>query len=451
MGGNFHPGGNQRCLVMLMFERETFLSILYGAGTPLTLKTANAVPAKPLDSERIQAQLELKDRALSASAEGITIADANLPDQPLIYANAGFERLTGYAVGDVLGRNCRFLQGPGTDAAAVDTLRSAIREKREVTVQLRNYRKDGSPFWNRLSITPVLNALGAVTHFIGVQSDVTMEMEAREALRTANERLKTASREMKRDLDAAAELQQALLPAEMPKCPGMTFAYRFRPCTEVGGDSLNVLSLDDSHVALYVLDVSGHGVKAALLSVTLTHMLSAVPDRSFLYQPRTDSSTGFRLTPPAELASHLNRHFLSGPQAPVFFTMIYGILDTNTGEFRYAAAGHLGPIHLNRHSGHGIGKTGGMPVGLLASATYEEHTVRLSPGDRLYLCSDGILEAENRAEEEFGLARLLETLETSRDSTLGESLSSVMNRVEEWSKPAGATDDASMLAMERLS
>jgi PAS domain S-box-containing protein len=77
----------------------------------MTLTTTKAAPAKRLDSQRVQAQLELKDRALAASAEGITIADARLPDNPLIYANAGFERLTGYSVAEVLGRNCRFLQG----------------------------------------------------------------------------------------------------------------------------------------------------------------------------------------------------------------------------------------------------------------------------------------------------------------------------------------------------
>ena len=83
--------------------------------------------ARLLDQQEAQAQLELKDRALAACAEGITIADARLPDQPLIYINAGFERLTGYPVAEVLGRNCRFLQGPGTDPATVATLREAGR------------------------------------------------------------------------------------------------------------------------------------------------------------------------------------------------------------------------------------------------------------------------------------------------------------------------------------
>jgi len=414
----------------------------------MTPTTAKAPPAKRLDSERARAQLELKDRALAASAEGITIADASLPDNPLIYANAGFERLTGYSVADVLGRNCRFLQGPGTNPATVDTLRTAIREKREITVQLLNYHKDGTPFWNRLSITPVQDASGAVTHFIGVQSDVTAEKQAKDALQKANERLEAASQAMKRDLEAAADLQHALLPVELPKFPGMNFAYRFRPCSDVGGDSLNVLPLDDRHVALYILDVSGHGVAAALLSVTLTHMLSVVPDRSFLYQAATDNTRKYCIAPPAKVVSRLNTHFLSNPSVSRFFTMVYGILDKETGEFRYVAAGHLGPVHLSRYS-RDIGKTGGIPVGLLASATYEEHTVTLSKGDRLYLCTDGIMEAENSAEEQFGVERLVETFDATRNSTLGESLAAVTERVERWSAPVGVSDDVSMLAVER--
>jgi PAS domain S-box-containing protein len=204
-----------------------------------------------LDIEQAQAQLELKDRALAASAEGITIADARLPDKPLIYANAGFERLTGYSVAEVLGRNCRFLQGPATDLATVDALRTAIGQQREVTVQLLNYRKDGTPFWNRLSITPVQDSSGAVTHFIGVQSDVTAEKEARDALQDTNQRLKAASEAMKRDLQAAAALQRALLPSELPSFAGLDLAYRVRPCSDVGGDSLNVIPLDEWHVAVY--------------------------------------------------------------------------------------------------------------------------------------------------------------------------------------------------------
>ena len=135
----------------------------------MRLKGAHATS---LERRRFKAQLQLKDRALAAAAEGIAIADARLPDNPLIYANAGFERLTGYSADEVMGRNCGFLQGAETDGETLGNLRAALREQREITVKLLNYRKDGTTFWNRLSITPVRDSSGAVTHFIAVQSDV---------------------------------------------------------------------------------------------------------------------------------------------------------------------------------------------------------------------------------------------------------------------------------------
>ena len=189
----------------------------------MTLTTTKAAPAKRLDSQRVQAQLELKDRALAASAEGITIADARLPDNPLIYANAGFERLTGYSVSDVLGRNCRFLQGGGTDPETVDALRTAIREKRPITVQLLNYKKDGTPFWNRLSITPVQDHSGVVTHFIGVQSDVTEEKQAKDALQNANERLEAANRAMQQGPTGSCRVAALSSAGRITQSPGNEF------------------------------------------------------------------------------------------------------------------------------------------------------------------------------------------------------------------------------------
>ena len=84
----------------------------------------------------------------------MTISDPSLPDNPLIYANNGFEELTGYSAEEVIGRNCRFLQGPDTDEKSTEIIREAIRNERACTVQILNYKKDGTPFWNRLSITP---------------------------------------------------------------------------------------------------------------------------------------------------------------------------------------------------------------------------------------------------------------------------------------------------------
>src|SRR5215203_4159735 len=148
-------------------------------------------------------QLALKDRALDVAAEGITIADARLPDRPLIYVNEGFERMTGYTADEVLGRNCRFLQGAFTHMNDVSAIRTALDAECPCVVELLNYRKDRTTFWNRLSVTPVRDASGVVTHFIGVQSDVTARRLAEEGLRRAKEA-------MEQDLRMAAKVQQAL-------------------------------------------------------------------------------------------------------------------------------------------------------------------------------------------------------------------------------------------------
>ncbi|HWR51562.1 MAG TPA: SpoIIE family protein phosphatase [Bryobacteraceae bacterium] len=407
-----------------------------------------ATRATNLERRRSKAQLQLKDRALAATAEGITIADARLPDIPLIYANAGFERLTGYSAAEVLGRNCRFLQGPETDEATLDSLRAAIRERREITVQLLNHRKDGTAFWNRLSITPVREPSGTVTHFIGVQSDVTVEKRAQDALQEANAQLEAASRSIKRDLDAAAAVQRSLLPAVLPEIPGIRFAWRFCPCQELAGDFLNVLPLDDHHVGLYILDVSGHGVAAALLSVTLSHVLSLVPDRSVLYQPIAETPGKYCLATPSAVLRRLNTQFRIGPRTSQYFTMIYGVLDARTREFRYVRAGHPRPLYVHAGGAPRILESGGLPVGLLPNASYEELTVKLEPGDRLYFATDGLTEAENTAGQEFGTARLLDAIARNRDRGLDESLGALESYVEHWCAPARPADDVAMLAIE---
>ena len=214
--------------------------------------------------------LALQDRALAVAAEGITIADARLPDRPLIYVNEGFLRLTGYTREEALGANCKFLQGEDPDQDTIETMRRAMQEGRDCTVEIRNLRKDGTPFWNRLSITPVRDDGGEVTHFIGIQSDVTKRREAEDRLRTINDQLR-------RDLQEAAIIQKAWLPEALPEVPGFEFAWKFRPCAELGGDGLNVLRLDEHRLGLYILDVCGHGVPAALLLASLYRWLSPPP------------------------------------------------------------------------------------------------------------------------------------------------------------------------------
>jgi two-component system cell cycle sensor histidine kinase/response regulator CckA len=129
--------------------------------------------------------LRLRDRAIRAVPQGIVITDACRPGNPIVYASPGFERMTGYTQAEALGKSPRFLQGPQTDPAAVAQLREAVRGGRPCSVEILNYRKDGTPFWNAVSVAPVRDDGGRITHWVGVKTDVTERLRLEEQLRQA--------------------------------------------------------------------------------------------------------------------------------------------------------------------------------------------------------------------------------------------------------------------------
>ncbi len=132
--------------------------------------------------KKIEEELILNKKAVESSLEGIVIADVSQPDFPLIYINDRFTELTGYTKEDAIGNNCRFLQGPGSVGETLDRLRKAIKDKKDFEGELINYKKDGTKFWNNLRITTIKNAEGEVTHFVGLQNDITIRKNIEEEL-----------------------------------------------------------------------------------------------------------------------------------------------------------------------------------------------------------------------------------------------------------------------------
>ncbi|WP_338728477.1 bacterio-opsin activator domain-containing protein [Haladaptatus sp. DJG-WS-42] len=157
--------------------------------TELATDVLAAVRAYRTRFETPTDELSLKERAMNEAPVGIAISDATQPDNPLSYVNDSFVEMTGYTEAEILGRNCRFLQGEDSDQAAVTAMREAIAAEEEVVVEVKNYRKNGELFWNRVNIAPIRDADGEVRYFVGFQNDVTARKEAELALAREREHL----------------------------------------------------------------------------------------------------------------------------------------------------------------------------------------------------------------------------------------------------------------------
>jgi sigma-B regulation protein RsbU (phosphoserine phosphatase) len=256
-------------------------------------------------------------------------------------------------------------------------------------------------------------------------------------LQAATENLTAANGRHTRDLEAAARVQRAFLPVLPPEVPGARFAWAFEPCRQLAGDYLNVFRLGDRYVGLCVLDVAGHGVAAALLSVTLSQLLT-----------RVAGGPGPAVVSAAEVVARLARELTPEATAGHTFSLLYGVFALDTGEFRFVSAGHPGPVHLTDGRPPNKLEVTGFPVGV-GGAEYKEQAVTLKPADRLVLYSDGLTGVRNAEGEHFGTRRLLAALDETRRLPLADALAGVVRTVEGWRGEVARQDDISVLVVER--
>jgi phosphoserine phosphatase RsbU/P len=271
---------------------------------------------------------------------------------------------------------------------------------------------------------------------------------ARDQLEQQNDALAKLNDRMKSDLHAAAKIQQSLLPGDDNHVDGLPAAWRFVPCDELAGDFLNFFALDDRHVAIYVVDVSGHGVASSLLSVTVARSLTRQVSTSSILV-RDDGQGTVAVVPPGQVVAELNRRFPMEQQGGLYFTILYGILDTQTGTFRYVSAGHVPPVVVAADGTATVLPAEGFAVGWMEDVEADEVVVQLKAGDRLYLFSDGVNEAMDDQLEEFGQERLVENLVFSRSQSIDESVQILRGALDQWCRIHGPKDDISILAIER--
>lgn len=150
-------------------------------------------------------------KAIESTRSAFIVTDHNANDEPIVYANQAFLDLTGYSMPEVMGHNCRFLQGSGTSKSSIAKLRQAVKDGQHIQIRIKNYRKDGSAFWNDLIMSPVVDDEGKTTHFVGFQLDVTDQVSFEERLRQSSRRLAQSNQELEQFTYAAShDLQEPL-------------------------------------------------------------------------------------------------------------------------------------------------------------------------------------------------------------------------------------------------
>lgn len=185
--------------------------LLWNATPSLSENLIYATARNITERKLYEEELALRDRSINSATNGILIADARQPDMPTVYCNAAFEKITGYAREEVLGKNCRFLQGTDHDQPGLDDIRHAIRHGTEAKAELRNYKKDGTFFWNEFYMAPVRDTQGILTHFIGVQTDITRRKKREAELAQKTEELARSNAELQQFAYVAShDLQEPL-------------------------------------------------------------------------------------------------------------------------------------------------------------------------------------------------------------------------------------------------
>ncbi len=251
------------------------------------------------------------------------------------------------------------------------------------------------------------------------------------------------------DIQAAAKLQQSLLPA-----PARVGCYQgdwlFLPAAMLAGDMFGYYPIDDRHLAFFQIDVAGHGIPAALFSFSVSQTLTPAKDAyGFLKRPLSKPPF-YTLTSPATVAQELNRHFASREDTEMYFTLVYGLLNQETGRATLVQAGHPYPLRWDRERSRieRIG-AGGFAVGMLPGLDYETVTFDIRPGDRLFVYSDGIVECADPGGRLYSLERLESFLAENAHCHARQLMRALKAELKEWRQNDQFDDDISLLILER--
>jgi sigma-B regulation protein RsbU (phosphoserine phosphatase) len=255
-------------------------------------------------------------------------------------------------------------------------------------------------------------------------------------LREARAQLAKQLLDINAEFEMARQIQLSILPHALPNLEGLEIAARYLPMTSVAGDFYDFIAIDDKHLGILIADVSGHGLPSALIASMLQVALTA---------------QGANASEPAKVLSGLN-HALCGKFTYNFVTAAYVYLDLKDNFMRYAGAGHP-PLLLCRSSSGKAAKVleNGLVLGMFPGATYETLELPLEPGDRIVLCTDGIPEAPNRVQEQYGTDRLMRFMENNTSLRADQFADTFLHELSLWSEQSseqGQQDDITLLVID---
>lgn len=268
--------------------------------------------------------------------------------------------------------------------------------------------------------------------------------EAERKLAALNHQLVQKQRQLDADVQAAAEIQQALLPHKRLAIPAADFAWKFQPCDLIGGDLFNVLPLDHHRLGVFILDVSGHGVPAAMMSVSVSQALRL---SAGLVVRQDASLSSLSVESPVKVMEGLDREFPFA-RFDKFFTIFYGVLDTITGEFRYCNAGHPPPVHVSASGAFSHLTEGGTIIGMGGVVPFEEGSLMLEAGDKIVFYTDGIVEFEAQDGDFFGEERFFGEISRGRQQPITVLLEELFLALRAFGGDTPLQDDITLLGLE---
>jgi PAS domain S-box-containing protein len=362
---------------------------------------------------KMEEQLRKLGTAVEHSPVSIIITDAA---GDIEYCNPRFSEITGYSSEEVIGRNPRFLKSEFHGDEFYHKLWSTINSGQVWSSEILNKRKNGELAWELASISALKDAAGKITHYVGIEEDITELKDTMNMLEISRGELKDKIGAMEKNLRVARIAVDALLQKDFPQSKFLDMECRYLPLDQIGGDFYSVVQNGNS-LNIFICDISGHGVAAALFLSLLKYFSESII-REYGYSP-------------GRYLEELNFIYWSKIISSYFFTAVAGIFSFENGiKFNFSNGGHPHPV-LMKESGEicFIGDNDTV-IGIFENQKFHEFETVIEEGDMLFFYTDGIPETQNSSEKIIGYDEtLLKLFSECRRETLKETMDAIVKQV----------------------